>query len=186
MSQQPSASAPSSTGSVPLVWITGASSGIGAALARRMVELGWRAALSARSGDALAQLAAQLGTAAQALPLDVTDRAQLADAWRRVCADGSVPDLVVLNAGAWLVDTAQNIQPQEVQRLIEVNLLGVVNAMALVAPAMMQRGAGQIVVVASVAGYGGLQAPPAIAPARRPCRRGARRCNRSSPPPACH
>jgi NAD(P)-dependent dehydrogenase (short-subunit alcohol dehydrogenase family) len=139
-----------------LAWITGASTGIGRALALRLARDGWRVAASARGAEMLASLAAEGGGAIHAFPLDVTDAA----AGARVLAEieralGPV-DLAVVNAGTHAPTPADAFDPAVVRRLVEVNLLGAANTLAAVMPEMIRRRAGQIAVVASVAGYRGL------------------------------
>jgi len=139
-----------------LAWITGASTGIGRALALRLVRDGWRVAASARGSDALTRLASESGGAIRAFPLDVTD----AGATLRVAAEierelGAV-DLAVVNAGTDARTPATDFDPAVARRVIEVNLIGAANTLAAAMPEMIRRRAGHIAVVASVAGYRGL------------------------------
>jgi len=140
------------TGAPKVAWITGASTGIGRALALRLAGQGWRVAASARSAETLASL----GAGIRAYPLDVTDAdasAATVDAIRREL--GPI-DLAVLNAGTHFPTPARGFDAAAVRGLIEVNLIGAANGLAAVLPAMIERGAGQVAVVASVAGYRGL------------------------------
>lgn len=139
------------------VWVIGASSGIGAAFARALIARGARAALSARNAQALAGIAAS-GGAGQTLqlPLDVTRPDEIAAAFDRINSTWSGLDLAVLLAGthqpmrAWELDAAQ------ARALVETNLIGVLNASAVLAPAFCRSANGAIAIVSSVAGYGGL------------------------------
>lgn len=88
-------------GSGRLVWITGASSGIGAALAQAMAAAGWRVAASARGADALAGLAAAV-PAIRPYPLDIADGAACEAAVARIEAELGPIDVAVLNAGTHL------------------------------------------------------------------------------------
>ncbi len=137
------------------VWLVGASTGIGAALAALLLARGARVALSSRSRDALDKLAA--GNAdALVLPADVTAPGQLAAAHAQIIAAWGGVDLAVFNAGthapvrAWELDLAQAGQ------LIDTNLMGVLNGLAAALPDMLSKKSGAVAVVASVAGYGGL------------------------------
>jgi len=137
------------------VWLVGASSGIGAALALHLDEAGARLALSARSEDKLRVLAEKCADA-KVLPLDVRDSngfrasaARLASEWRDI-------DLVVFNAGDYSPVRAWELEPERARALVETNLLGVMNGVAAVLPSMLARGSGAIAVVGSVAGYHGL------------------------------
>jgi NADP-dependent 3-hydroxy acid dehydrogenase YdfG len=142
----------------PLVWITGASSGLGRAVALRYAEAGATVAASARAADALAALAAEprAGGRIHAWPADVTDRAALVDTVARVEAAHGPIALAVLNAGTHQPVDAQHFDAAVFERLIATNLMGTINGLHALLPAMIARRAGHIALVASVAGYGGL------------------------------
>lgn len=139
-----------------VAWVTGASSGIGEALALRLARDGRQVAASARNGDALDALATRGGGRIAAFPLDVTDPAACA---RRVdeieAAHGEIA-LAVLNAGTHRTMSAEDFSVETARLLIEINLMGVINCLAPLLARMRTRGRGHIAVVASVAGYGGL------------------------------
>ena len=140
-------------------WITGASSGLGRALALRMASEGWQVTASARSGDqlqSLAALAAAFPGAVHALPLDVTRRDAVAAAVEQMVQSYGLPDLVVLNAGTHKPTPAAQLAARDFQELIELNLMGTVNCLEAVLPPLRGRGRGQIALVASLAGYVGL------------------------------
>ncbi|PWR18560.1 SDR family NAD(P)-dependent oxidoreductase [Zavarzinia aquatilis] len=136
----------------PFVWITGASSGIGFALAEEFVRQGWRVAASARGAQGLAQPPAGTIT----LPLDVTDEAAVAGTVAAIEADHGPIDLAVLNAGNHRPTPASDLRPADFRDLFAVNVFGVVNGLAALLPLMRARGRGRIAIVASVAGYSGL------------------------------
>lgn len=138
-----------------VVWITGASSGIGAEVARELARRGARVAATARGADALAALAAgQAGISAH--PGDTTDP----EAMKRVAAEirasvGPI-DIALLNAGTYRAVrpgefTAEVFRPQ-----VEVNIMGTVNCIQAVLPDMLARRSGRIAVVASVTGFAAL------------------------------
>lgn len=139
------------------VWVIGASSGIGAAFARALVDRGARVALSARNRDALERLA-QSGRPGQvlALPLDVTREAELAAALASIQSAWSGVDLVVLLAGNHIPVRAWELTATRARGLVETNLMGVLNALAVVTPVLLNAGRGGVAVVSSVAGYSGL------------------------------
>ena len=142
-----------------MVWITGASSGLGAALARRMARAGWQVAASARRGERLDALAAETGDAAGLIrpePLDVTDAEAVADAIGRIERELGPIDQAVLNAGTHKSVRAAALRADDFRALIELNLMGTVNCLEAVLPGMIARAQGRIAVVASVAGYRGL------------------------------
>ena len=136
-------------------WITGASTGIGRALAVALAERGVKVAASARSADKLAELArAHPGIAP--LPLDVLDAAAMAEAVRSIASTLGPIDLAVLNAGTWEPMSSRNFSAAKAARSMAVNYQGIVNGIEALLPAMLERGAGHIALVASVAGYRGL------------------------------
>ena len=139
-------------------WITGASSGLGQALARRMAADGWRVAASARNAEALAALAesaAGLPGEIQAFPLDVTDPAAVETTVAAIEARGPISQ-AVLNAGSHRPVRAEGLAAAAFRSLAELNLMGTVHGLTAVLPAMMARRGGRIAIVASLAGYRGL------------------------------
>ena len=135
------------------VWVIGASSGIGAALAAELVVRGARVAISARRADQLKDVA---GDQMSAVPLDVTDRIAVDAAAREVAGLIGAPDLVVFSAGVWERLDAAAWDRDLFARHVEVNLLGLNNVIGAVLPPMIERGHGGFVGVSSVAGYRGL------------------------------
>ncbi|GAA4660645.1 SDR family NAD(P)-dependent oxidoreductase [Streptomyces chumphonensis] len=134
--------------------VTGASSGIGAATARRLAEAGYRVVLTARRAERIEALAKELtdaGLAAGAHPLDVTDRAAV-DAF--AASLGGV-DVLVNNAGGALgTDTVAEGDPADWRTMYEVNVLGVLHMTQALLPALRDaRDGGTVVVVSSTAGF---------------------------------
>ncbi|WP_299958545.1 SDR family oxidoreductase [uncultured Modestobacter sp.] len=135
------------------IWVTGASTGIGAALARELADRGARVAISARNAEQLAEVA---GSRMVVVPLDVTDRAATVAAGERVREALGGLDVAVLNAGTW---SSFHVEPWDSQLFadhLQVNVMGAVHTMEAVVPQMLAEGRGRIVGVASVAGYRGL------------------------------
>ena len=135
------------------IWVTGASSGIGAALARELADRGARVAVSARNAGLLAEVA---GNRMVVVPVDVTDRTATVAAGRAVREALGGLDVAVLNAGTW---SQFHVEPWDSQAFadhLQVNLMGAVHSMEAVVPQMLASGAGRVVGVASVAGYRGL------------------------------
>lgn len=136
-----------------VVLITGASSGIGAGIARELAAAGARVMLGARRVERLEALAADLnatGGRVLAHPLDVTDRASVAtfvDAARG--AWGPV-DVIVNNAGVMPLSLMASMKVEEWKRMIDVNIKGVLYGIAAVLPEMTARGSGHIVNIASI------------------------------------
>jgi short-subunit dehydrogenase len=137
------------------VWLLGASSGIGAALARLLLARGARVALSARRAE---QLAAVAGGAPDALllPCDATDAAGLRAASATLMAAWGGVDVAIYVAGDYLPMRAWELDMVAARRMIDLNFTGAVSFAACVVPQLMAQGAGQIALVASVAGYRGL------------------------------
>jgi len=135
------------------VWLIGASSGIGEATARLLMQRGARVALTSRKRDALTALADGNALVAAA---DVTNRASLQAAFDDVCARFGGIDVALVNAGTHQPVRAWELDAGSAENLVQVNLVGAINATALLAPYFAQRGSGRIAITASVAGYSGL------------------------------
>jgi NAD(P)-dependent dehydrogenase (short-subunit alcohol dehydrogenase family) len=142
-----------------VAWITGASSGIGAALARRLARAGWQVAASARRADRLAALAEDIGEGpGRIVPvaLDVTDARAVEDAVARIEHEVGPITQAVLNAGTHIPVRAEALRVEDFRTLVDLNLLGTVHCLAALVPRLIDRSAGRIAVVGSVAGYRGL------------------------------
>ena len=131
--------------------ITGASSGIGAAVARELVRRGWFVVLLARRADLLDQLAVELRNAV-AVPCDVSDAAAL----QRAAAEHGPFDLAIANAGIGVPTYAATFNLGDAVAMMEVNVLGMFNLFAAVVPSMVERRSGRFAGVASLAGLRGL------------------------------
>ncbi|ANQ86474.1 short-chain dehydrogenase [Azoarcus olearius] len=137
------------------VWLVGASTGIGAALARALAARGAQLALSARHPDKLAEAAAACPDALL-LPLDLSHENQFAAVHQRLLAQWGAIDVVMFVAGTYRPLRAWELDAAAVYETMAVNLTGTLCGVATVLPPMLARGAGSIVLVASVAGYRGL------------------------------
>lgn len=138
------------------VWIVGASSGIGAALAHRLGRLGARLALSARREAPLSALLASATAPGLALPLDVVDAGAVAAAAARIDEEWGGIDLVIWLAGRYVPMRAQEFDLGQARAMLEANLSGVLHGLDAVIPILRRHGHGGIALVASVAGYRGL------------------------------
>lgn len=139
-------------------WVTGASSGIGREVTLRMVDRGWRVLASARNGSALEALEKGGPGAGKVVPgpVDVTDGEAMTTLVSDFEARYGAVDTVILNAGDYRPMPAAEFSAELCQRLMAVNYQGVVNGIAAVLPGMLERGRGEILINASVAGYRGL------------------------------
>jgi NADP-dependent 3-hydroxy acid dehydrogenase YdfG len=134
------------------LFITGASSGIGAATARLAVARGWRVGLFARSEDKLDALVEELGEKAVALPGDVTERENLEAAMATFVDQTGGLDAAFANAGMGLSTAGSEAgDPEEWERMVSVNVLGVLWTVKAAMPYLKQR-AGHLLLTGSAAG----------------------------------
>ncbi len=135
-----------------VLFITGASSGIGAETARRAADAGWRVALFARSEDKLKSLADEIGDSALALPGDVTDLSAQKDAIAKTVSHFGQLDAVYANAGTGL-DTpgVDEGDPEEWRSLIDINVMGVLLTLKAAYPEL-KKTKGHLILTGSVAG----------------------------------
>jgi short-subunit dehydrogenase len=146
--------APTSPDSI--AWVTGASTGIGAAVVKRLVDKGWRVAVTARSEDKLQDLAREHGEDKIIVAAgDVTNRDAMQTIVSRLEADG-ILSLVLLNAGIYEPVDGTEPDTDLYLKTFSVNMNGTIHCMMPVIEAMKRQGGGHIAVVASVAGYSGL------------------------------
>lgn len=139
------------------IFLTGASSGIGAALARHYAAAGATLGLAARRGHRLSALAAELPGTHSCYPLDVADAAAVQAAAADFIARHGCPDIVIANAGVsggTLADEAGDLPA--LRRIFETNVIGMAQTFQPFIAAMKARGSGRLVGIASVAGIRGL------------------------------
>ncbi len=139
--------------------ITGASSGIGWALARALAAEGARVGLVARRREALERLAAEIaraGGTAAAAPADVGDRPAVVAAVHELAARLGPVDLLVANAGVGAPTRLDPLNVGDIEKMFRVNTLGVVYAFEAVLPEMLRRGRGHLAAVSSLGAYKGL------------------------------
>lgn len=150
------------TPSSPLVLITGASSGIGQALALAYLQGGWRVALVARRAEVLQQWQQNLPAPWDAgqtgvFQADVGDADSMLHAAQQCMAQMGLPDVVIANAGISLgVDTAEREDLEVFNQVLRTNTLGVAHTFHPFIRPMQERGHGKLVGIASVAGIRGL------------------------------
>ena len=144
----------------PLAYITGASSGIGQALALRFYRAGWRLALVARRGESLQQWRDAQGldpARCEVYPADVRDLPGITGAGQACIARQGLPDVVIANAGISVgMDTADLADLEVLRATFETNNLGMAATFQPFVEPMRQRARGCLVGIASVAGIRGL------------------------------
>ncbi len=139
--------------------ITGASSGIGWALARTLAAEGCKVGLVARRREQLTDLATEIekagGTSAFAVA-DVAERTEAIEAIREVSSRLGPVDLLIANAGVGAPTTIEPFNVGDVEKMFRVNVLGVVYSLEAVLPQMLQRRRGHLAAISSIAAYKGL------------------------------
>ena len=135
-----------------VVIITGASSGIGAAMARALVKLGSKVALAARSADKLNALAVELGPAALAIPADMTHGADITNMVARTVEHFGRVDVMFANAGIYVPGPFVEGDPEAYSQLLSVNIDGVLRCIHAALPHMIKQGSGDILVTSSISG----------------------------------
>jgi NADP-dependent 3-hydroxy acid dehydrogenase YdfG len=134
------------------LFITGASSGIGAATARAAADAGWNVALFARSRDKLEALAQEIGPQCLALPGDVTSLESLENAVARAAGTFGQIDAAFANAGAGLQKPGtENGDPNEWRKIVDINVMGVLYTARAALPEL-KRSRGTLVLTGSAAG----------------------------------
>jgi short-subunit dehydrogenase len=130
------------------VLVTGASGGIGNAIARALHAKGATVVLTARRKELLDSLAAELGDRAEVIDADLADRASV----ESLVARAGTIDVLVANAGVQAAGVYDSFSAEEVDRALEVNLHAPMQLALALLPGMKQRGAGHLVFISSIAG----------------------------------
>jgi short-subunit dehydrogenase len=148
-----------------VVWITGASTGIGADVAKQLASAGVVVAASARSAEKLAELS-RVHENIKPFPVDVTDVAAVKTTFAAIESSLGAVDLVIAGAGAYQPIEAKDISFETFDRLMRVNYLGVISVLEAVLPSFRARRMGHLSWIASVAGYRGLPKAAAYGPTK--------------------
>jgi NAD(P)-dependent dehydrogenase (short-subunit alcohol dehydrogenase family) len=142
-----------------VVWITGASSGIGRKLALDLAAEGYDVAATARSDDKLHELVKEVSGAPGkiiAFPGDVTDAAAMERLVERIEDEAGAVVLAIFNAGNYFPASGTRLNAESFRQTYEINMFGIVNGLVPLVERMKVRGMGHIAFVSSVSGYGGL------------------------------
>jgi|TARA_B110000027_G_C16056477_1_gene272424 NAD(P)-dependent dehydrogenase (short-subunit alcohol dehydrogenase family) len=136
------------------IWITGASSGIGKALALKFAKENWQVAISARREELLDELAQRDNI--YSFPLDVTDDDLVKKKFSEILNKFKNLDLCVFCSGAYDPKLEQEINKKQIRKIMDVNFFGVLNCIKAVEDYFKKKKDGQISIVSSVAAYRGL------------------------------
>ena len=134
------------------IWIIGASSGIGRALAKNLAAQGYKLYLSARRQDALSELNEELGGYHKILPLDITNE----DTIKKTVSEIDLLDSVICMSGTYKPRAIEEVKNELASAILKVNLLGPICIIEHILPKFLAQKSGQIVLCGSVAGYTGL------------------------------
>ena len=137
------------------VWIIGASTGIGGELARKLLALDAKVAISARHLDAL-QIISNGNADSMVLPLDMTQSSEVLTARDSILAKWAGIDLVLIVAGTYQKMRAEDFNLNEAKKMVDTNLNGPLNCLNAVLPVLLAQGKGGLGIVASIAGLRGL------------------------------
>ena len=136
------------------IWITGASSGIGKALAIKFAKEGWKVAISARRGELLKNIAQDNNIFDYSL--DVTDEKKVGEVFKKILEGFKNIDLCIFSAGTYEPKLEKEISQEQIRKTMEVNFFGVVNCIKAVEEYFKNMKNGHISIVSSIAGYRGL------------------------------
>ena len=136
------------------IWITGASTGIGKAVAEKFSKEGWKVAISARREELLKNIAQDNNIFDY--PLDVTDEKKVVEVFKKILEDFKNIDLCIFGAGTYEPKLEKEISQEQIRKTMEVNFFGVVNCIKAVEEYFKNIKNGHISIVSSIAGYRGL------------------------------
>jgi short-subunit dehydrogenase len=136
------------------IWITGASSGIGKALAEKFASEGWRVAVSARRKEILDEMASNKNISS--FPLDVTNQKQISEVFTKIINEFGDLDLCVFSSGTYDPKLEQEINIEQNKFVMETNFFGVLHCIKSVEKYFKDKKDGHISVVSSIAAYRGL------------------------------
>jgi len=136
-----------------VIVITGASSGIGAATARKLAGLGAKVVLAARRFEQLQALAAELGENALGVKTDVSKKADLDNLVVKALERFGKIDVLLNNAGVMPISFFDEGKVEEWERMVDINIKGILYGINAVLPHMLERGSGHILAISSVQGH---------------------------------
>ncbi len=137
------------------IWITGASSGIGKALAIKFADEGWQVAASARREDNLNKIA-ESNKNISSFPLDVTDGEKCKEIFEQIKKQYQNIDICFFSTGTWDPNKEKEIDVEQMKKVMNVNFFGTLNCIKAVEKYFREKNSGHISIVSSIAGYRGL------------------------------
>ena len=146
------------------IWITGASSGIGEASARKFAKEGWKVIISARRVELLEKLSTDENIFSY--PLDVTDSVKAKEVFKKIIEDHGQVDLCIFSSGTYERKSEKELDVQNIRHVIEVNFLGVINCVSAVEKYYKDKNNGHIAIVSSPVGYRGLPKSSGYTPSK--------------------
>ena len=147
-----------------VVWITGASSGIGEATALRFSKEGWKVAVSARRVELLNKLAENENI--YSYPLDITDTTKIKEVFESIIKDLGKIDLCIFSSGTYERKSEKEISVENIKQVIDVNFLGIINSVSSVEKYFKENKSGHIAIVSSPVGYRGLPKSSGYTPSK--------------------
>ena len=147
-----------------IIWITGASSGIGEATAIKFAKEGWKVIVSARRVELLDKLS--IDENIFSYPLDVTDQVQTKQVFEKIINDHKQIDLCIFSSGTYERKSEKELDVQNIRHVIEVNFLGVINCVSAVEKYYKDKNNGHIAIVSSPVGYRGLPKSSGYTPSK--------------------
>ena len=146
------------------IWITGASSGIGEASARKFAKEGWKVIISARRVELLEKLS--IDENIFSYPLDVTDSVKAKEVFKKIIEDHGQVDLCIFSSGTYERKSEKELDVKNIRHVIEVNFLGVINCVSAVEKYYKDKNNGHIAIVSSPVGYRGLPKSSGYTPSK--------------------
>ena len=138
-----------------VIWITGASTGIGKALAIKFSKNGWKVAISARRLELLEEISKK-NENIFSFPLDVTNKDECSKVFSEIKNKFGQIDLCIFSTGTWDPKKEKEIDVEQIENVMKVNFFGTVNSIKSVEKYFKELGKGHISIVSSIAGYRGL------------------------------
>ena len=136
------------------IWVTGASSGIGKAVAEKFAREGWKVAVSARRKELLDEMAKNENIFS--FPLDVTKKNEVENVFAKIIKDFYSVDICIFCSGVYNRKLEKEINVEQIKKTIDINFIGTVNCVKAVEKYFKEKKSGQISLVSSIAGYRGL------------------------------